>query len=43
MTPEQIKQAKQDELKWEALTMFVGFVSLWLAFKRYQTKKKQIG
>ncbi len=42
MTPEEVKQAKRDELKWETLTMVLGAVSLFLAYKRYQTKKKQI-
>ena len=42
MTPEEVKQAKRDELKWETLTMVLGVVSLFWAYKRYQTKKKQI-
>jgi hypothetical protein len=42
MTADEIKKAKRDELKWETLTMALGVISLFLAYKRYQTKKKQI-
>lgn len=42
MTSEEVKQAKRDELKWETLSILLGAVSLFFAFKRYQTKKKQI-
>jgi hypothetical protein len=42
MTSEEIKQAKRDELKWETLSMVLGALSLFFAYKRYQTKKKQI-
>jgi hypothetical protein len=42
MTSEEVKQAKREELKWETLSILLGAVSLFFAFKRYQTKKKQI-
>lgn len=42
MTPEEVKKAKREELKWETLSMVLGAISLYFAFKRYQTKKKQI-
>jgi len=42
MTPEEVKAAKQEELKWETLSMVLSAVALFFAFKRYQTKKKQI-
>jgi len=42
MTSEEVKQAKREELKWETLSILLGAVSLYFAFKRYQTKKKQI-
>lgn len=42
-TPTQPNSLKQEELKWELLSLGLTALGFYFAFKRYQAKKKQLG
>jgi len=42
MTKDEVKKAKLEELKWETFSMVLGALSLYFAYMRFKTKKKQI-
>jgi hypothetical protein len=42
-TPTSATELKKEELKWELLGLTLTALGFFFAYKRYQTKKKQIG